>query len=131
MHIVYTASHGGLAGCLSQRLFTSRIQLLSCPSLLSTNSFKLLSAPALQDSTSLESWSIYGVHDKPEQFEDLFFAAGIVADWVNPSKRGGMDGVFRGLAGLLGGIPEKQPCQPKENPRIYILFQIGFIHFPK
>ena len=24
--------------------------------------------------------------------------------WVNPSKRGGMDGVFRGLAGLLRGI---------------------------
>ena len=25
-------------------------------------------------------------------------------EWVNPSKRGGMDGVFRGLAGLLRGI---------------------------
>ena len=25
-------------------------------------------------------------------------------DWVNPSKRGGMDGVFRGLAGRLRGI---------------------------
>ena len=25
-------------------------------------------------------------------------------DWVNPSKRGGMDGVFQGLAGLLQGI---------------------------
>ena len=25
-------------------------------------------------------------------------------DWVNPSKRGGMDRVFRGLAGLLRGI---------------------------
>ena len=24
--------------------------------------------------------------------------------WVNPSKRGGMDWVFRGLAGLLRGI---------------------------
>ena len=25
-------------------------------------------------------------------------------EWVNPSKRGGMDGVFRGMAGLLQGI---------------------------
>ena len=24
--------------------------------------------------------------------------------WINPSKRGGMDGAFRGLAGLLRGI---------------------------
>ena len=63
--------------------------------------------------------------------------------WVNPSKRGGMDKVFRGLAGLLQrnfsrtkpeGNPEEQPCQPKENPIhpnsftcIYILFKIG--HF--
>ena len=53
-------------------------------------------------------------------------------EWVNLSKRGGMDGVFRGLAGLLG-IPEEQPCQPEENPvlpdsftQIYILFLIGF-----
>ena len=54
-----------------------------------------------------------------------------------------MDGVFRGLAGLLQGIsrgrsqkgnPEEQPCQPEENPVnpnsfawIYILFKIG--HF--
>jgi hypothetical protein len=29
-------------------------------------------------------------------------------DWVNPSKRGGMDGVFRGLAGLLRGIFQGQ-----------------------
>ena len=50
-------------------------------------------------------------------------------DWVNPSKREGMDGVFQGLAGL----PEEQPCQSKENSvlpnsftGIYILFQIGF-----
>ena len=47
-------------------------------------------------------------------------------DWVNSSKRGGMDRVFQGLAGL--------PCQPKENPVhpdsftwLYILFKIG--HF--
>ena len=47
------------------------------------------------------------------------------ADWVNPSKRGGMDGVFWGLTGLLRGISrgqspseihEEQPCQPEENP---------------
>ena len=25
-------------------------------------------------------------------------------DWVNPNKRGGMDGVFQGLAGMLRGI---------------------------
>ena len=53
--------------------------------------------------------------------------------WVNPSKRGGMDGVFQGLAGLLRGISrgqnprdiprakpegnrEELPCQPEENP---------------
>ena len=30
--------------------------------------------------------------------------SGIV--WVNPSKRGGMDVVFRGLAGLLQGISQ-------------------------
>ena len=30
--------------------------------------------------------------------------------WVNPSKRGGMDGVFQGLAGVLQGIsPGKSP----------------------
>ena len=28
-----------------------------------------------------------------------------LTDWVNPSKRGGMDGVFRGLAGLALGKP--------------------------
>ena len=28
----------------------------------------------------------------------------ILIYWVNPSKRGGMDGVFQGLAGLLQGI---------------------------
>ena len=63
--------------------------------------------------------------------------------WVNPSKRGGMDGVFRGLAeNALWDLPratpeenpEEQPCQPEKNPVhpnsftwIYILFKIG--HF--
>ena len=63
-------------------------------------------------------------------------------DWVNLSKRGGKDGVFRGLAGLLTeqcsegfpeGNPEEPPCQPMENlalsdsfTQIYILFLIGF-----
>ena len=36
-------------------------------------------------------------------------------EWVNPSKRGGMDGVFRGLAGLLWGISRGQ--SPREIPR--------------
>ena len=59
--------------------------------------------------------------------------------WVNPSKRGGMDGGFQGLAGLLRdfprakpeGNPEEQPCQLEENPVhpasftwFYILFKI-------
>ena len=62
-------------------------------------------------------------------------------EWVNLSKRGWKDGVFRGLVGLLRGIsranpegnPEEQPGQPEENPvlpdsftQIYILFLIGF-----
>ena len=34
--------------------------------------------------------------------------------WVNPSKRGGMDGVFRGLAGLLRGISRGR--SPREIP---------------
>ena len=33
----------------------------------------------------------------------------------NPSKRGGMDGVFQGLAGLLRGISRGQ--SPREIPR--------------
>ena len=36
-------------------------------------------------------------------------------EWVNPSKRGGMDGVFRGLAGLLRGISRGR--SPREIPR--------------
>ena len=35
--------------------------------------------------------------------------------WVNPSKRGWMDGVFRWLAGLLWGI--SQGGSPREIPR--------------
>ena len=35
--------------------------------------------------------------------------------WVNPSKIGGMDEVFRGLAGLLRGISQGQ--SPREIPR--------------
>ena len=55
--------------------------------------------------------------------------------WVNPSKRGGTDGVFERLAGLLRGWaqgnPEEQPCQTEENPalpnsftQVYILFAV-------
>ena len=59
--------------------------------------------------------------------------------WVNPSKRGGMDGVFQGMTGLLIGIsggqrPREIPRSSPANPvhpdsftRIYILFKIG--HF--
>ena len=55
-------------------------------------------------------------------------------DWVNPSKRGGMDGVFQGLAGLLQGISQGAALPARGNPVhpdsltwIYILFKIG--HF--
>ena len=61
-------------------------------------------------------------------------------DWVNPSKRGGMDGVFGGLTGLLRGIsqgqtlreiPRSSPASPRKAGHcdsftwIYILFKIG------
>ena len=36
-------------------------------------------------------------------------------EWVNPIKREGMDGVFRGLAGLLRGISRGR--SPREIPR--------------
>ena len=42
-------------------------------------------------------------------------------EWVNPSKRGGMNGVFQGLAGLLRGISRGR--SPREIPRS-ILFKI-------
>ena len=59
-------------------------------------------------------------------------------DWVFPNKRGGMDGVSRGLAGLLGGdfprakseknpSPRKNPVHPNSLTWINILFKIG--HF--
>ena len=48
-----------------------------------------------------------------------------ITDWVNPSKRVGMDGVFLGLAGLLLGIslglrpqeiPRRSPASPRKTP---------------
>ena len=43
-------------------------------------------------------------------------------DWVNLSKRGGKDGVFRGLAG-----PEENPILPDSFTQIYILFPTRFL----
>ena len=51
----------------------------------------------------------------------------IISYWVNPTKRGGMDGVFRELAGLLRGIsrgrspreiPRSSPASPRKIPSI-------------
>ena len=69
----------------------------------------------------------------------VFFMNGWT-DWVNPSKRGGMDGVLQGLAGLLRGIsrgrspreiPRSSPASQMRTPLIltwiYILFKTG--HF--
>ena len=54
-------------------------------------------------------------------------------NWVNLSIRGGKDRVFQGLAGLLKGNTEKQPCQREEHlvlpdlfTEINFLFAIGF-----
>ena len=62
-------------------------------------------------------------------------------DWVNPSKSGGMDEVFQGLAEPLRGISQGQswwkswraalpargnPFLPNSFTWIYILFEIGF-----
>ena len=51
---------------------------------------------------------IGGEYFIPEGFFLILLEAKIIQtkdpkflDWVNPSKRGGMDRVFRGLAGLL------------------------------
>ena len=61
------------------------------------------------------------------------------SDWVNPSKRGGMDGVFRGLAGLLRGIsrggspreiPRSSPVSPRKTPSILTLL-LGFTLYLK
>ena len=41
---------------------------------------------------------------KPIFIVSKLFSTRIKRYWVNPSKRGRMDGVFRGLAGLLRGI---------------------------
>ena len=59
--------------------------------------------------------------------------------WVNPSKRGGMDGVFRGLAGLLRGIsrgqsprkiPRSSPASPRKTLSIPTLL-LGFKFYLK
>ena len=42
------------------------------------------------------------------------------SDWVNPSNRGGMDGV----AGLQG-CSKEQPCRPEEN-RSHLTLLLGF-----
>ena len=63
-----------------------------------------------------------------------------VRKWVNPSKRGGTDGLFRGLAGLLKGISQGRTTReiPRSSPaslrktlsfptlfsQIFILFQL-------
>ena len=58
-------------------------------------------------------------------------------DWVNPSKRGGMDGVFQGLAGLLQGIsrggspreiPRSSPASPRKTLSIPTLL-LGFAFY--
>ena len=59
--------------------------------------------------------------------------------WVNPSKRGGMDGVFWGLAGLLQGIsrgrspreiPRSSPASPMKTPYMLTLL-LGFTFYLK
>ena len=54
-------------------------------------------------------------------------------NWVNLSKRGGKDGVFQGLAGLLRGISRGAALPARESPilpdsftKIYILFSTCF-----
>ena len=64
-------------------------------------------------------------------------------EWVNPSKRGGMGGVFRGLAGLLQEfsrgisrgrspreIPRSSPASPRKTPSILTLL-LGFTLYLK
>ena len=60
-------------------------------------------------------------------------------NWVNPSKSGGMDAVFRGLAGLLWGIsrgqsridiPRSSPASPTKTLSIQTLL-LGFTFYLK
>ena len=50
-------------------------------------------------------------------------------DWVNPSKRRGMDGVFRGLAGLLRGISRGAalPARGKHRPSLLVYLDLHYI----
>ena len=59
--------------------------------------------------------------------------------WVNPSKRGGMNGIFFGLAGMLRGIsrgqspreiPRSSPASPRKTPSILTLL-LGFTFYLK
>ena len=52
----------------------------------------------------------------------------VFSSWVNPIKRGGMDGVFQGLAGLLRGISRGR--SPREIPNIPTLL-LGFTFYLK
>ena len=47
--------------------------------------------------------------------------------WVNPRKKGGMDGVFRGLAGLLRGIFRGR--SPREIPSLGASHELNTIFF--
>ena len=76
-----------------------------------------------------------------EQNNHLWFLDSIRLNpyWVNPSKRWGMDGVFRGLAGLLRGISQGQsqreilrssPASPRKTSSIPTLL-LGFTFYLK
>ena len=49
--------------------------------------------------------------------------------WVNPSKRGGTDGISEGWQGCSDGFPEENPVLPDSFTQIYILVAIGFSTF--
>ena len=89
--------------------------------------------------------TVFHVNSKHLHFLDICitdFAHWFGEDWVNLSKRGGKDGVFRGLAGLLRGIsqgrspreiPKSSPASPRKTPsfptlllRFTFYFQHGF-----